>query len=933
MVGVVMIKKTYLIITVFLAFILCVNVFAGAWAGVDNSENENVIINENDETESEDSVIEPKFIQADPSKYPPENVYYPYAYGLYNSENDLRGVPTWFPGNMVNLGKIELVNGAVYSFSYPGRWQRAAKLLSNPEISGRPFISLVINTLDSPDKTFVATFGIDTNNNYDPRNPTTLEHRCEFPPYVTVLNRLVTPLSEEYYETYGTWQGGEPPATITNGRLILEVTMTSPNGAPALLYCGFNYKSSWIACKYMHKDLNPIAKINYTSKDQGFPPAESIYAGTRMKFDGSDSYDPNDDLNGNNKIDGYETDRLKYQWSWGDGTYTGFDFGNKYSVHAYSNSDIPVKDEFKDFEVNLTVADKDGHINWDTTWVRVYRGNHSPEINVIKINNIEVYPNPERKIVSVLSNRIRVHFSAIASDKDDDELTYSWDFDGDASTHEITDSEPDGSAVSYIFSEPFYAEGNHKITLVVCDGTLAENTSAKFYITLLRNTAPVAEIVAKRYGDPMLHEESIKVKLNQIITFYANRSYDPDNLIGFDLDNDSYVDFPLKYRWNFNNFNPYDSTTWLFEWYHDHSYTYYGRNVFWVTLDVDDGVNVTTSKPFEVRLNKKPQARIYIDSDSFDVMGNLQPQRPVILNASQSFDPNDDEIIDYVWKFLIGGKEILKYGSVVAQIFEIPGVYPVILQVYDGDLWSSEYYLKLEIPEPPRWNQISYRAYPIEVFTNEPVYFVASVVSEPAFETNRLEYYWDFNDGTDQVTYTNHTIHKFIKPGLFQIRLTVIDPYDRNKTISNTIITVKNRPPEARIQHIASKRAGWGVLLSGAESSDRDGKIVQYIWSFGDGSAEVRTNESKVEHTWTKGGVYTIQLTVQDNHGSSANTFMTLVIEQDQENKIDFGFITVIVIIILFNIITITTLVKLIALLRARNYKNKSKNKKGRDMG
>jgi hypothetical protein len=935
MVGVVMVRKTYFILTVFLICILCINVFSGAWAIVDNVDNgENANNNDDLENDPEDSEVEPKFIQADPSKYPPENVYYPYAYGLHKSENDLRGVPTWFPGSMVNLGKTELVNGRIYSFVYPGLWQRAAKLLSNPEFTGRPFISLVINTLDTPDKTFVATLGIDTNNDYDPHEPNTLEHRCEFPAYVTVLNRLVTPLSEEYYEAYGAWEGGEPPDTITSGRIILEVIMTSPNGEPALMYCGFNYKTSWLACKYMHNDRVPVAEINYTTKNQGFPPAQSIYAGTRIKFDGSDSYDPNDDLNGNRKIDGYETDRLKYQWSWGDGTYTGFDFGNKYSYHTYSNSHIPVKDEFKDFEVNLTVADKDGHMSWDTTRVRVFRGNHSPDIKVIKINNIEVYPNTERKIISVLSKKINVHFYAEATDSDDDELTYGWDFDGEPTTYEITGSEPDCSVVSYIFSEPFYAEGNHRITLVVSDGTLAENTSASFYITLMQNTEPVAEIAAKRYGDPKIYEGSIKVKLNQIITFYANRSYDPDNLMGFDLDNDTYIDAPLKYRWNFNNFNPYESTKWLFESFHEHSYSYYGRNIFWVTLDVDDGVNVTTSKPFEVRVNKKPQARIYIESDSFNALGNLEPQRPVILNASQSFDPNDDDIIDFVWKFLIGGQEILQYGRVVEQVFESTGVYPVVLRVYDGDIWSSEFYLKLEIPEPPRWNHVSYRAYPLDVFTGESVYFVASILSEPAFEKNKMTYYWDFDDGSDQVTNSNHTIHKYNLPGSFNVELTVYDPYDRNKTIRNTIITVKNRPPEARIHPISEKRAGWGVVLSGSESTDRDGRIVQYIWSFGDGSAEVRTNQSKIEHTWSKPGVYTVQLTVQDNFGSTANTFMTVVIQGEPKDEGGFDFIIPVLIIILFNIITITTLVKLIALLRARNFsKNKSKNKNGGNMG
>jgi hypothetical protein len=306
LVGVDMLKKTYLFITVFLVCILCVNVFTGAWAGVDY--NENAIDDDNIENESENSGIEPKFIQADPSGYPPENVYYLYTRGLYTAVNDLRGVPIWTDGSDIKQGRLELVNGKIYSFVYPRLYQKPAKLLTNPEFIGKPFISLVLNTLDSPDKTFVVTLGIDTNNDYNPHEPTTLEHRCEFPPYVTVINRLITPLSEEYYEAFGNWVGGEPPTPITEGRIILEITMTSPNGEPALLYCGFNYKCSWFTLKYMHYDLNPIAKITNATKNQGFPPSNLIYAGIRLKFDGSDSYDPNDDLNGNNRFDVMETD-------------------------------------------------------------------------------------------------------------------------------------------------------------------------------------------------------------------------------------------------------------------------------------------------------------------------------------------------------------------------------------------------------------------------------------------------------------------------------------------------------------------------------------------------------------------------------------------------------------------------------------------------
>lgn len=56
---------------------------------------------------------------------------------------------------------------------------------------------------------------------------------------------------------------------------------------------------------------------------------------------------------------------------------------------------------------------------------------------------------------------------------------------------------------------------------------------------------------------------------------------------------------------------------------------------------------------------------------------------------------------------------------------------------------------------------------------------------------------------------------------------------------------------------------------SGSTSPDAD--IVSYTWDFGDGS-EVDTTESKINHTYEVGGVYTVSLVVTDTNNLSAET-------------------------------------------------------------
>ena len=60
------------------------------------------------------------------------------------------------------------------------------------------------------------------------------------------------------------------------------------------------------------------------------------------------------------------------------------------------------------------------------------------------------------------------------------------------------------------------------------------------------------------------------------------------------------------------------------------------------------------------------------------------------------------------------------------------------------------------------------------------------------------------------------------------------------------------------------------VLFNASGSTDDDGSIVKYAWSFGDGSTG---SGSKLTHTYRSEGSYTVTLTITDNSGLTATTF------------------------------------------------------------
>lgn len=78
------------------------------------------------------------------------------------------------------------------------------------------------------------------------------------------------------------------------------------------------------------------------------------------------------------------------------------------------------------------------------------------------------------------------------------------------------------------------------------------------------------------------------------------------------------------------------------------------------------------------------------------------------------------------------------------------------------------------------------------------------------------------------------------------------------------------QPPVAVLNGPYSSNEGSPVSLNGSRSFDESGTILDYAWSFGDGTAG--TGES-VMHTYSQDGAYTVRLIVTDNVGVADTSF------------------------------------------------------------
>jgi len=63
-----------------------------------------------------------------------------------------------------------------------------------------------------------------------------------------------------------------------------------------------------------------------------------------------------------------------------------------------------------------------------------------------------------------------------------------------------------------------------------------------------------------------------------------------------------------------------------------------------------------------------------------------------------------------------------------------------------------------------------------------------------------------------------------------------------------------------------SRSVATSVVLDGSFSVDPDGSIVSFQWIFGDGTSG---SGEKIEHMYSRNGLFTVSLVVIDNHGAS----------------------------------------------------------------
>ncbi|MFG6490622.1 PKD domain-containing protein, partial [Roseateles sp. BYS78W] len=121
-------------------------------------------------------------------------------------------------------------------------------------------------------------------------------------------------------------------------------------------------------------------------------------------------------------------------------------------------------------------------------------------------------------------------------------------------------------------------------------------------------------------------------------------------------------------------------------------------------------------------------------------------------------------------------------------------------------------------------------------------------------------YAWTFGDGTSASGVS--ATKTYSAAGSYTVTLTVTDAGGlTNSTTQTVVITAANQPPVASISGPTSGLVGASLSFSGAGSTDAQGAIASYAWTFGDGTSASGVSATK---TYSAAGSYTVTLTVTD---------------------------------------------------------------------
>ena len=267
--------------------------------------------------------------------------------------------------------------------------------------------------------------------------------------------------------------------------------------------------------------------------------------------------------------------------------------------------------------------------------------------------------------------------------------------------------------------------------------------------------------------------------------------------------------------------------------------------------------NLTVSTGETPPANVKPVARFTATTDDLTVS----------TNGGTSTD-SDGTITDYAWTYGTTGTGT---GATSSYTFPAAGTYPVTLKVTDNKGATDTTTQNITVTAPPPAN-----VKPVARFTATTDDLTVSTNGGTSTDSDGTitDYAWTYGTtGTGTGATSSYT---FPAAGTYPVTLKVTD----NKGATNTTtqnITV-TAPPPANVKPVARFTATTDdltVSTNGGTSTDSDGTITDYAWTYGTTGTGTGATSS---YTFPAAGTYPVTLKVTDNKGATDTTTQNITV-------------------------------------------------------
>ncbi len=287
------------------------------------------------------------------------------------------------------------------------------------------------------------------------------------------------------------------------------------------------------------------------------------------------------------------------------------------------------------------------------------------------------------------------------------------------------------------------------------------------------------------------------------------------------------------------------------------SHTYATAGTYAVKLTVTDNDGSKSSVTHNVVVADRPPVASFTFTPGSPTTGQA-----VSFDGGGSSDP-DGTVTGYSWDYGDGASGT---GATPSHTYATAGTYTVTLTVTDNNGKTGASSQQVIVADRPPVAAFTFG--PPNPTTGQGVSFDGSTSSDP--DGTVTGYSWDFGDGATG-TGATPSPHPYASAGTYTVTLTVTDNNGKTAQTSRSVVVSANAAPSAAFGFKpASPTTGQAVAFDGTASSDSDGTVNGYAWSFGDGATD-NSSGATASHTYAHAGTYTVTLTVTDSDGGTGS--------------------------------------------------------------